>query len=78
MRVLITSYKFEESEKELAFQDLEKLHTIRGRILHLSTIIEMVLKENISEEDYHKYKEECKLEKIKSGEVACLYALSPN
>jgi len=48
MSILVTSKKFSNCDKELAFKDIEEVHKIRGRILHFSSILEAILKDLVT------------------------------
>lgn len=56
MGILVTSKKFTNSDKNLAFKDLEEVHKIRGRILHFSSILEAILKDLVTRQIYTQYR----------------------
>lgn len=63
MGILITSKKLPNCEIELAIRDLEEVHKIRGRILHISSIIEEFLREFVTKQIFSKHKNSLKIKK---------------
>jgi len=48
---------FSDSDKALAIRDIEAVHSIRGRIIHLGSLLENVLKLYVTKEIYEKNKQ---------------------
>ncbi len=63
MSILVTSKKLSNCEKQLAILDLEEVHKIRGRILHLSSILEQFFSEFVTKQLFDKNKSKLKIKK---------------
>ena len=56
MTTPIFNKNFSDADKDLSIKDIEAVHSIRGRIIHLGSILENLIRIVVTKDLYEKHK----------------------